>query len=145
MHLSRMMRDFLDARIKAYETRNASDLKTYLDAKFADTAAQLTRIETAVNSIIRAEEAQAKENVMARAEVQAVINDLKSELTRNTDAVAANRTAMQALLQAVEDAKDDPTELQAVLDGWKQNTDSIINAAVKNTPADPAAGGAVNK
>lgn len=82
---------------------------------------------------------------MARAEVQAVINDLKSELTRNTDAVAANRTAMQALLQAVEDAKDDPTELQAVLDGWKQNTDSIINAAVKNTPADPAAGGAVNK
>lgn len=69
--------------------------------------------------------------------VQDGINSLKAEVTRQTTEVASIKALIDGFIAAAEDAKDDPAELQALLDGFKANTDALAAAVPANTPAEP--------
>lgn len=69
--------------------------------------------------------------------VQDGINSLKVEVTRQTTEVASIKALIDGFISAAEDAKDDPAELQALLDGFKANTDALAAAVPANTPAEP--------
>lgn len=72
--------------------------------------------------------------------VQDGINSLKAEVTRQTTEVASIKTLIDGFIAAAEDAKDDPAELQALLDGFKANTDALAAAVPANTTP-PTGGG----
>lgn len=96
--------------------------------------ARLARIET---SIVQQGRATRREIDMATGETQQVIDEMKSELTKQTDAVVAMNSAMDTVLARLQEVQDDPAELRAALEGFRANTAGIIAAAAKGTALDP--------
>lgn len=72
---------------------------------------------------------------MAR-ETQQIVNDLKMELERNRNATQSAKVMLDRFIEAAREKKDDPDELEAVLDGFKANTD-VLAAASANTSGNP--------
>jgi chromosome segregation ATPase len=74
-----------------------------------------------------------KEAAMAQPQIDA----LKAELERNTSAVGSITALVTSLLAQVEDAKDDPQQIQEVVDKFRANNDALIAAALSGTPQEP--------
>lgn len=72
-------------------------------------------------------------------ETQTKINELKAEVAPMTDAVQALSAAWDAFLAGMEEAKDDPAEIQEVIDTYRAQKDQIIAMTLKGTPAAPPA------
>lgn len=94
--------------------------------------AGLARIERLQADYFRANQ----EMVDMASRNQEIINALKSELERNRNATESNRLLLTKVIGTVEENKDDPQELQAILDGLKANTDVLV-AAAANTSGQP--------
>lgn len=103
-----------------------------IEAGVAEANARLARIERAQGGTFRAEQ----EMLAMASRNQEIIDQLKKELERNRDQVASNKALIERLVTAAEDAKDDPEELQAVLDGFRANTD-VLAASAANTSGQP--------
>lgn len=71
--------------------------------------------------------------------IMAAIDDLKTEVARNTDVEASAITLLTGLHDqlAAAIAAGDPAAVQAVVDQLKTNTDSLAAAVAANTPAAP--------
>lgn len=79
---------------------------------------------------------------MAKAETLALIQSLKDTLVANTSATDSIKqlllTQQAQFQQALDNADIDDserTDLQGVLDGFKSNTDALVQAATQGTPA----------
>lgn len=68
---------------------------------------------------------------------QEKIDALKLEVERETTVVGSVTTYVSGLLDQLEAAKDDPEELQAVLDAARANNDALAALVPVNTPAAP--------
>ena len=69
--------------------------------------------------------------------VQEKIDALKAEIEPLASAVDGLVTLIDGIVQDIEDAKDDPAELQEVLDGIRSQKDKLVAATLKHTPAEP--------
>ena len=69
--------------------------------------------------------------------MQDSIDAMKAEVTRQSTVVASVKTLIDGFIAAAEEAKDDPVEMQALLDGFKANTEALAAAVPANTPAPP--------
>lgn len=103
-----------------------------IEAALKEANGRLARIERLQSGTFRAEE----ELVAMASRNQEIIDQLKKELERNRDAAQSNKLLLERVLTAAQDAKDDPEELQAVLDGFRANTDVLV-AASANTSGQP--------
>lgn len=95
---------------------------------------QLTRMEAKLRSLMRIAifSADKLEKIMAQ------IDDLEAELARNTSVDQSVLALITDLLAQVEAAKTDPVRIQAVIDKFRANDDSLAAAVAANTPAAPA-------
>lgn len=71
----------------------------------------------------------------ATMETQAKIDELKAGLAANTSATQSVVALMTGFLDGAEAAKDDPEELQALIDGYRANTEALAAAVAAATPA----------
>lgn len=69
----------------------------------------------------------------------AQIDDLEAELARNTSVDESVLALITNLLAQIEAAKTDPARIQAVIDKFRANDDSLAAAVAANTPAAPPA------
>jgi hypothetical protein len=71
-----------------------------------------------------------------------IISRLRADVAAQTSVIASNNVLLSGLAQRIRDANDDndQDELDAIADELEQNTTSLSQAVVANTPADPAAG-----
>lgn len=113
-------------------TGNDRALLYFIVKQNTELSEQVARLTRAVHRIGR----DVSEDLDMARTTQQVIDDLKVELAANTDATAAVTQAVDTLLGQIQDNIDDPEELQLVLDGFRANTASIIEAAHRGTPAE---------
>lgn len=73
---------------------------------------------------------------MAGDTVQQKIDDLKVEVERETSLVESVKTYVSGLLEQIEGSKDDPDQLQAIIDAARANNDAIAAVVPSNTPAE---------
>ncbi len=66
---------------------------------------------------------------------------LQAELTRDTSVTSSAVTLITDLLAKVEAAKNDPAAIQAIVDGFRTNSDALAAAVAAGTPAAPPEGG----
>lgn len=96
---------------------------------------QADRIEAKLRSLLRLSirSAENQEKMMAQ------IDDLEAELARNTSVDESVLALITNLLAQIEAAKTDPARIQAVIDKFRANDDSLAAAVAANTPAAPPA------
>ncbi len=61
---------------------------------------------------------------------------LEAELTRNDSVDESAKALMAALFSEVEAAKNNPAEIQAIVDRFKASNDSLAAAVAANTPGE---------
>lgn len=90
---------------------------------------RLTEIERAVNL-------NTLNDIITREKLMGASEDLLSEVTEIKDATTAVETAIDGLLDRIENQTDDPNVVQAVAD-LRDLKSRLVAAALKGTPADP--------
>lgn len=68
---------------------------------------------------------------------QEKIDELKAALEANTSVTDSVVQAFNRFMDEAEEAKDDPEELQALIDGYRANTERLAAAVAASTPAEP--------
>lgn len=71
-------------------------------------------------------------------ETQAAIDELKGEVSQNTDATASVVQVIDGLVARLEEAGDDPDEIREVIAAMKSNREALAAAAMKGTPIEPS-------
>ena len=98
---------------------------------------RLDRMEKMLAAFIEYETRSDTRSHAMSVETQRIIDELKANVAEDTNATSALITYVTELLASIEEAKDDPAQLQEILDAHKQNTAALVAAALKDTPADP--------
>ena len=65
---------------------------------------------------------------------------LEAEVARNTTVDASAIALLDGLAQQLQDAKNDPAAIQAIVDQMRTSSDSLAAAVSRNTPAAPGGG-----
>jgi hypothetical protein len=73
--------------------------------------------------------------------MEAVIEQLRTEVERNSSVDASAITLLQTLADKIEQIKANPTELQALVESLRAQSDTLAAAVVANTPAEGGEGG----
>lgn len=63
------------------------------------------------------------------------LTGLKAEIERNKQVDGSAKALITGLAQKLEEAKDNPVELQALIDSLKTDNDDLAAAVAANTPA----------
>lgn len=106
--------------------------------EFNEVVARISRLERRLMRLTGDVQRAIEGNEMASRQLQQVIDNLKSEVTRNTDVVASTKALIAGLVAQVEQNKDDPEELEKILTAFKENNDALAAAVPASTPsADP--------
>jgi len=69
-------------------------------------------------------------------QIVAHLTDLKDAVERNTAVVSSAVTLIQGIAEQLEDAKDDPEEVQALADELNATSQALADAVAANTPAE---------
>lgn len=67
--------------------------------------------------------------------IMATLDQLTTDVTANTDAVASATALINGLAQQIKDAGTDPVALKALTDKLEANTQALASAVTANTPA----------
>lgn len=81
-------------------------------------------------------EEQRRDEVMS-AEMEAKISDLMTVANRSTDIAASTKTAVESMLALIEQAKNDPAQVQAAVDLLRVNLDNIAATVASTTTGQP--------
>jgi hypothetical protein len=109
--------------------------------ELADAVAVLSQQPGAFSQAMRSMEADA----MGTSNIQQAIDNLRTEVERNTSVDGSAIALLQSLAAQVEANKTDPAALQALVDQIRGSSDTLAAAVTANTPASeepPADGGA---
>lgn len=68
--------------------------------------------------------------------MEAVIEQLRAEVERNSSVDASAITLLQTLADKIEQIKASPTELQALVESLRAQSDTLAAAVVANTPTE---------
>lgn len=104
-----------------------------------EVVSRLDRMEKMLAAFIQYETRSDERILQMANETQRLIDELKANVQEDTDATHALTTYVTTLLEQIEENKDDPVQLQAILDAHKQNTAKLVAATLQDTPADPEA------
>lgn len=119
------------------------------DAPYARTIAALTRLLRARNDQLadavlelsgqatpRHRITSTRDVTMSTPSMEAVIEQLRTEVERNSTVDASAITLLQTLADKIEQLKQNPTELQALVDSLRAQSDALAAAVVTNTPSE---------
>lgn len=73
---------------------------------------------------------------MSTPSMEAVIEQLRAEVERNSSVDASAITLLQTLADKIEQIKASPTELQALVESLRAQSDTLAAAVVANTPTE---------
>lgn len=68
--------------------------------------------------------------------MEQVIEQLRAEVERNSSVDTSAITLLQSLADKIEQLQNSPTELQALVESLRAQSDTLAAAVVANTPAD---------
>lgn len=119
------------------------------DAPFARVIAALTRtlrsrndqLAEAVHELSgqrtpRPRTTSTRNDTMSTPSMEAVIEQLRIEVERNSSVDASAIQLLQTLADKIEQIKNNPTELQTLVDSLRAQSDTLAAAVVANTPAE---------
>lgn len=69
--------------------------------------------------------------------MSAELDALRAEVSRNNDQMDSAIVMIQGLAARIEELKQDPAALQALVDELRANTDQFASDIAANTPSDP--------
>lgn len=73
---------------------------------------------------------------MSTPSMEAVIEQLRTEVERNSTVDSSAITLLETLADKIEQLKQNPTELQALVDSMRAQSDALAAAVVANTPSE---------
>jgi chromosome segregation ATPase len=77
-----------------------------------------------------------RNDTMSTPSMEAVIEQLRAEVERNSSVDASAITLLQTLADKIEQIKNSPAELQTLVESLRSQSDALAAAVVANTPAE---------